>query len=359
MKYDVIIAGAGPAGSMAALVLSRAGKRVLVLEKAQFPRVKVCGNSLNPRSWALWKRHRLTDSFEALPHFDLAGFTLEKEGHPVVRHRFRAQRTRTLDRGMLDAWLAGEAQASGAEYRFGIAVQNISASEVHTSAGSFAAPIIIGADGRNSTVGRLSNLATHSPPCGRVGWQTFIDLPALNDHVHMNIFREGYYGMNRINATQATITMVLFTHAKTTPDQIFARYLPGATNAGWKSLSPITKTPWHLTDGHTWLAGDAVRLLEPLTGEGIYSALITGEMVACNILSIDRMGLEKAMQNYRSQHRSFYGSRTLINSLVRWTLLDSRRSMKIMSILKLWPTAVSHMVELVQKPENPRLQTTQ
>ena len=359
MKYDVIIAGAGPAGSMAALVLSRAGKRVLVLEKAQFPRVKVCGYSLNPRSWSVWKRHGLTERFMALPHFDLAGFTLEKEGTPVVCHHFRAQRTRTLDRGMLDAWLADEAQASGAEYRFGVAVQNISTTEVHTSVGGFAAPLIIGADGRNSVVGRLSNLEIHGSLCGRVGWQTFIDLPSLNDHVHMNIFPEGYYGMNRINATQATLTMVLFAQAKVTPDQILARYLPRATSAGWKSLSPITKTPWKLTDGHTWLVGDAVRLLEPLTGEGIYSALITGEMAARNILSIDRVGLEKAMQNYRSQHRRFYGSRTLINSLVRWSLVDSRRSMRIMSILKLWPTAVSHMVELVQKPENPELQLTQ
>ena len=49
MKYDVVIAGAGPAGSVAALILSRAGKKVLVVEKDSFPRAKICGYSMNPR----------------------------------------------------------------------------------------------------------------------------------------------------------------------------------------------------------------------------------------------------------------------------------------------------------------------
>src|ERR1039458_6769938 len=188
MKFDVIIVGAGPGGSTAALVLSRAGKRVLVLEKSTFPRSKVCGHSLNPRCWPIWKKYGLTERFNQLPHFDLAGFTLEQEGTPIVRHSFHTNCTRIVERGILDHWLAQEAQESGAHYQFGVTVKRIADGRVTTSSGEYEAPIVIGADGRNSIVGRMSQLARPSGHCGRVAWQAFIELPSLGDHVHMNVF---------------------------------------------------------------------------------------------------------------------------------------------------------------------------
>ena len=53
---DVLIAGAGPAGAVAATVLARAGARVLVLDRAQFPRPKLCGDTLNPGALAVLQR---------------------------------------------------------------------------------------------------------------------------------------------------------------------------------------------------------------------------------------------------------------------------------------------------------------
>ncbi len=338
---------------MAALVLSRAGKRVLVLEKATFPRSKVCGYSLNPRCWPIWDKYGLTHGFDQLPHFDIAGFTLEKEGEPIVRHPFRGHKTRTIERGVLDQWLAQEAQKSGALYKFGVAVRNISEGRVATSSGDYQAPIIIGADGRNSVVGRMSQLARPPGPCGRVGWQAFVDMPSLGDHVHMNVFPEGYYGINRIDQTRANITIVLFSDTKVRPDEIMRRYLPEASYKSWKSVHPISRRPWNVTDGHAWLVGDAARILEPLTGEGIYSALATGEMAALNILSIPRVGTEAATNNYRRQHRQLYGSRTGINSMVRWALEYSARSTRIMNMLSLCPALVGLMVEWVQSPAAP------
>jgi flavin-dependent dehydrogenase len=357
VTYDVIIAGGGPAGSLAALILARAGKKVLVLEKVPFPRPKVCGYSVNPRSWAVWQRHGLAERFARLPHYAISGFTLEHQGVPVLQHRFRGPGARTVDRGPLDAWLADEAQASGATYRFGVAVQGLTSTGVQTSEGEFHAPVIIGADGRNSAVGRLSNLARPSNPCGRIGWQTYLDLPSLDDHVHMNVFPEGYYGLNRIDASRTTMTVVLFSARKTTPEQILARYLPGGSSDSWKSIHPISRGPWEVTDGRCWLIGDAACVLEPLTGEGIYSALATAEMAARQILAIERTSLAAAVRGYRRQHRRFYGWRSMINACVRWSLEDSSRSMRVMNGLKWWPAAAAQAVEWVQGPANPRLQT--
>ena len=196
----------------------------------------------------------------------------------------------------------------------------------------------------------MSQLARPPGPCGRFGWQTFVDMPSLGDHVYMNVFPEGYYGLNRIDESRTNITIVLFSDAKVRPQEIMRRYLPEASYESWKSVHPISRRPWELTDGQAWLVGDAARILEPLTGEGIYSALATAEMAALNILSIGNIGAEAAAASYRRQHRQLYESRTLINSMVRWALEDSARSTRIMNVLSVCPALVGHMVEWVQSP---------
>lgn len=123
-RHDVVVAGAGPAGSSAAYWLARAGLDVLVLEKSHFPREKVCGDGLTPRGVAAlaamgidttddgWVRHR--------------GLRVHGGGQVVEVDWPRLARwpagglIRT--RADLDAQLARHAQAAGAEVRFGVTV---------------------------------------------------------------------------------------------------------------------------------------------------------------------------------------------------------------------------------------------
>ena len=88
--YDAVIVGAAPAGSLAALVLARAGKRVALLDRATFPRTKVCGNCVNPSTWLIWRRLGLAERFAALPHHAATGFAIHCEGRTVYEHDFPA-----------------------------------------------------------------------------------------------------------------------------------------------------------------------------------------------------------------------------------------------------------------------------
>jgi flavin-dependent dehydrogenase len=115
-SHDVVIVGAAPAGSLAALVLARAGHRVALLDRAAFPRAKVCGNCINPAAWDIWKKLDLTESYSALPHRELTGFDIHCEGRTLYQHSFRPPQRgpRAISRDLLDDWLRRETQAAGA-----------------------------------------------------------------------------------------------------------------------------------------------------------------------------------------------------------------------------------------------------
>src|SRR5437868_8818040 len=69
---DVAIVGGGPAGSSCAAFCAAAGLRTIVLERAKFPREKVCGDCLNPACWPVLRRLQLFERVRALPHAELA-----------------------------------------------------------------------------------------------------------------------------------------------------------------------------------------------------------------------------------------------------------------------------------------------
>src|SRR4051812_16934763 len=66
--FDVIIVGAGPAGSSCAAFCAQAGLRTLVLERERFPREKVCGDCLNPSCWSVLRRLGVEDRVRSLAH---------------------------------------------------------------------------------------------------------------------------------------------------------------------------------------------------------------------------------------------------------------------------------------------------
>src|SRR5580693_4299112 len=116
MIDDVLIVGAGPAGSVAAAVLARAGARVRLLDRATFPRDKLCGDTVNPGTLALLRRLDMADRLEArgLP---VAGMIVTGTGNISVAGLYPdGLQGRAMLRRELDWSLLQQATAAGAEF---------------------------------------------------------------------------------------------------------------------------------------------------------------------------------------------------------------------------------------------------
>ena len=169
---DVLICGAGPAGAIAALVLARAGARVRLIDRARFPREKLCGDTLNPG--ALGILGRLGIGAVADGGVPVAGMIVTGEtGVRVVGRYGDRVFGRALRRSVLDSALLGVVSAAGVEIDEGVLVRG----PVHDGsrvvgvrvAGRDGLPlrldarITIAADGAHSRLARALGLARHAP----------------------------------------------------------------------------------------------------------------------------------------------------------------------------------------------------
>lgn len=289
MNHDaqVLVVGAGPAGSSAAFVLARAGVDALLLEKRRFPRDKLCGGFLAGRTLGLLRDLHGDALPESLFHHREDRFAIYHDGALVVERDLGGEMA-FVQRSEFDEALARRAVGAGARLEEGCEAVGFSSDAdgvtVELKDGSRRrAAWVVAADGA------LSRLRRQVAPGHRFS-QTAIEIHAEADRddpprLDFGLFHWGYAwdfpkrGLRSVG---------LGGRAERTGDQkaLLAAYLerlglPAATRvSGW----PLPDRPlWKRVRGRLLFTGDAAGLCEPISGEGIYYALRSGERAALAI----------------------------------------------------------------------------
>lgn len=360
--YDVVIAGGGPAGSTLAWKLASQGMKVLVLERAKFPREKVCGDYVEPRGLRILSQMGGLDALEAtspLPithsstwvddrceYSDRIPFygvhdTLPPHGYIVPRH-------------VLDTLLLAIAAQQGAEVRYetyvtgftwngpsgrdGVTVQ----AQCKGASDTWRARAIVGADGVNSVVARTARLLVNDPRhialsqrayvtgfSGRLGEAAFFFDAE---------FFPGYGWMFPMSGGMANVGVGILKETCqregiAVPElfQQFLEKLKVAHPACRKlklakpAIGGIVKTygcagPNYFDRG--LLIGDAGCFVDPMTGEGITPAMESA-LLAARVLTgaLQDGNLDaEALSIYEQEHRNYFGPAMVFTDLCATTL---------------------------------------
>ena len=320
MIFDVAIVGGGPAGSACAAVCARAGLKTLLIERAVFPREKICGDCLNPACWPVLDRLGVSKRVLNLPHSLLreVEFVGLDGRHFRVRLDGRSRGEIAIKRSALDQLLLARAAELGAEIHQGCTLTAIEPGWTLIASGqSWSARLLVGADGRNSTVARLLNLL---PPSARerVAWQTHAPAPpGFGEKVMLCFLPRGYCGVATVGHGEVNICLVARPENLAELKAWAAARFAMAEDQSSRTITPLTRGAVAPVHENLLLVGDAARVVEPFTGEGIFYALASGELAGTCIVAGDLHGFERA-------HTELYRGRLWVNHLSRFAATHPR-----------------------------------
>ncbi|MFO7775599.1 MAG: FAD-dependent monooxygenase [Candidatus Hydrogenedentota bacterium] len=298
-RWDVVIAGAGPAGALLGYLLARLNWRVLIADRSAFPRDKVCGGCLNGRALA------------ALALAGLGGLARKHGAAPLERFRLSTGRAEAelplptgeaITRRSLDAALAQSAVDAGAAF----------VTETHVKAGPAgdgARPIALRRAQNEMTVharcfvdasGLSGNVWREDGPVRRVDARSRIGAGVILDRecpeyargcIHMAWAPQGYVGLARVEGGKLNIAAALDPAWVQAQGGLAAAASAVLGHAGWPAPKGLEEAPWKGSPSLTvrrepvvreraFVFGDAAGYVEPFTGEGMAWAMCGAHAIA-------------------------------------------------------------------------------
>jgi flavin-dependent dehydrogenase len=310
---DILVLGAGPAGSALAAHLARAGFAVTLADRKAFPRPKPCGEFLSPACAPYLAELGVAGDLAAAGMIEVEGMRLHGFGRlalgrfrPVAaagrRHGFGVRRE------VLDHLLVQQAIRAGARFLPRTAFGGLLRGADGAVAGAVLRPadggelpvrarFVVGADGVRSHVARALGVQR------RLGW---LDRFALTTHfdgvprlptAEVHLFDGGYFAATTVDQRRFSLNLLVdrralrdhdagggwdaFVAARLAQAPALAARLAGANRtAPWRGIGPLAfRTTAQAGPGFA-LCGDACGYVDPLTGEGIYFALFLARELA-------------------------------------------------------------------------------
>ena len=365
---DVIVVGAGPAGSIAALVLARAGASVRLIDRARFPRDKLCGDTLNPGSLAILDRLGTGASVRERAR-RVTGMTVTGPGARVSADYPHNLYGVSLTRRDLDEILLNAAIASGAQFDSGVTVRGPLVDDRRhitgvrlTSRGrecEMRARMVVAADGRGSRLASRLQLSSYAHRPRRWAFGAyFTDVAGLTDHGEMHIRPDGYIGVAPLPGGLANVSVVRDAERLPSPhgdQQAFVRdALAGDGElrerfARATQVSRVTVLGPLAVDSRAsgapglLLAGDAAGFVDPMTGDGLRFALRGGELAAEAALEELSSGRPSFAALHERRGREFAG-KWRINRALR-SIVGSPRALELAAMLsRRWSTPVEYLI---------------
>jgi 2-polyprenyl-6-methoxyphenol hydroxylase-like FAD-dependent oxidoreductase len=355
----VVVVGGGPAGSVTALELARSGVEVTVVERASFPRRKVCGEYLSPGTLAV---------LDALG----VGADVRRLGQPIAGVRLTAGVLDPIDlpfeepalavaRATLDALLLDAARGAGAEVvharaedlRFGAGgAEGVVIRDHAGTRHDLRAAVVVGADGTGSVVARRLGLARRTSGGRRFALGGhYAGFGVLYGIVEMFADEGGYFAINPLSEDCVNAMVVLPERllAGTRTVDALVRERACELGRGLRSLDRVSRIGPRAAVGPlafdvtgsvahgALLVGDAAGTLDPFTGQGVFLAISGARAAARATLQVLRTPARarQALAAYERAQRRELGARrrlsALVTMLVRNPVLGRRVAARITS----------------------------
>ena len=314
---DVIVAGAGPAGATAALRLARAGVRVIVVERYALPRQKPCGGGISTR--VLTRFPWLREPLSRIPTHPVSSLYLEGPSGGVFRMHSNGPAVILIRRIEFDYLLASLARNAGARIMDATAIaqahQDAHGVTLRTRDGrELRAPMVIAADGVNSVIARRLGLNPGWPP-GRLALDMMEETPnsllTAAEPETLSVFY-GYGGAHgyayifpkreHVNVGIGYVLPYFKAQIDLAPYDLQRTFVGDLRTRGLMSgdsqrrhftpfLIPIGGPLRRTASGRVLLAGDAGGFVNGFSAEGIYYAMVTGDLAADAVLAAQRAGV--------------------------------------------------------------------
>lgn len=324
-RFDVAIAGAGPAGSAAAITAARRGLTTLLVDKSRFPRDKVCGSFVSAEAVSA-AENLLDTSLERFPALHEVTLT---RGERAIR-RSLDHPARSVSRAVLDHELVKAAERSGVVVRLGESVTHVLRVEngfhIVTETNTYVAAAVIDASGRWSRV----RAAEGTPSERLIGVKQSFTQTNAGNSVDLYFFDGGYCGVQPIGEGQVNVSALVKPERARSVEGIWmlCPALRRRSDRWAAANAPLFTYPLYFDEPAAVVngvarAGDAAAFIDPFLGDGISIALHSGMAAA------DSLGTSDGWLHYQQWYeqtvipviRRSSRLRRFTDSRVAWNLL--------------------------------------